>query len=90
MGKDLDEAWLQDYDQNIKDNRQFAHKMAALQQKITAEADAMNQEPEQLSNLEKLKLLDTTAEALLWGVRPTHVLNQLIAFRNRWAKPLID
>lgn len=38
LGKDMDEAWLQDYEQNIKENRQFAHKMAVLQQKITETA----------------------------------------------------
>jgi hypothetical protein len=35
LGKDMDEVWLQEYDAQIKDNRQFAHKMAVLQQKIS-------------------------------------------------------
>lgn len=63
----MDEAWLQDYDKNMKDNRQFAHKMTILQQQI-GDNPEIEPEPEKLTNLEKLKLLEGTADTLLWGV----------------------
>jgi len=65
---------LQDYDTNMKNNRQFAHRMNVLQQKLATEDSG---ESPTLGHLEKLKLLEDTADMLLWGESVTEAMNRL-------------
>jgi len=68
-----DEAWLQEYDSNMKSD-DFASKMADLQQKLEAQ-NAM--EPEYLEETTKAQLLDEISDILRWGETVSKALVRL-------------